>query len=83
MSHPQAAYRPVTTAPLELHRSALPSHSTAADRLRSDDDEPSDDDELNEDCDPLDDADLEIDDEPDPDDGDFWIEPDDGDDPWN
>jgi hypothetical protein len=49
----------------------------------SDADEPWDDDELEEDLDPLDEADLEIDDEPDPDDGDFWIDPDDGDDPWN
>jgi hypothetical protein len=32
---------------------------------------------------PLDDADLEIDDEPEPDEGDFWLDPDDSEDPWN
>ncbi len=46
-------------------------------------DDPDLDEDFDEDFETLDDADLEIDDEPDPDDGDFWLDPDDAEDPWN
>jgi hypothetical protein len=54
-----------------------------SDRAGSDGNDEPWDDELEEELEPLDDSDLEIDDEPDPDDGDFWIDPDEGEDPWN
>jgi len=46
-------------------------------------DESWDDFDLDEEFEPLDDSDLEIEDEPDPDDRDFWHDPDESDDPWN
>lgn len=46
-------------------------------------DDPADDEQPEEEIDPLDDLDLEIEDEPDPDEGDFWIDPDEEEDPWN
>jgi hypothetical protein len=41
------------------------------------------DDDADESLDPLDDSGLEIDEEPEPDDGDFWIDPDESEDGWN
>lgn len=46
-------------------------------------DEPWDDIEPDEELEPLDDSELEIDEEPEPDDGDFWLDPDETEDPWN
>ena len=47
-----------------------------------DTDRPWDDDEPLEEFEPLDDSDLEIDDKPDPQEGDFWIDDDDDGEAW-
>jgi hypothetical protein len=76
---------PIRRPPRALSATVAHGISGSDDTLIPDDDpdESWDDFDPNEELQPFDDPDLEIEAEPDPDDRDFWLDPDETEDPWN
>jgi hypothetical protein len=85
MSRHIASRRPPISRPHRASAAAVHALSCSDDtRIPDDDpDELWDDVDPDEELQPFDDSDLEIEEEPDPDEGDFWLDPDETEDPWN